>query len=133
MYAFSVVSGRLADTWGRGPLIGAGAIVLVAACLIATLSTDVGPLAFALFLLGLGWNFCYVGGSTLLSDCLSQAERARIQSVNDFILTTLAGMGSALSGLVFSSLGYAMMGYLSAGISLILVRISRRVNRRETA
>ena len=130
MYAFSVVSGRFADTWGRGPLIGVGAIVLVVSCLTATLSTEVGPLAFALFLLGLGWNFCYVGGSTLLSDCLSQRERARIHSINDFVLTTLAGTGSALSGLVFSSLGYAMMGYISAAVSVILVVLSRSVDRR---
>ena len=94
------------------------------------MSTGVGPLAFALFLLGLGWNFCYVGGSTLLSDCLSQGERARIQSVNDFVLTTLAGAGSALSGLVFSSVGYAVMGYVSASISLILVALSRSVKAR---
>lgn len=133
MYAFSVVSGRFADKWGRGPLIGVGALVLVVSCLTATLSTQVAPLAFALFLLGLGWNFCYVGGSTLLSDRLSQAERARIQSINDFVLTTLAGTGSALSGLVFSSLGYAMMGYLSAAVSLILVWLSRSVTRRATA
>jgi MFS family permease len=130
MYAFSVVSGRFADTWGRGPLIGAGALVLVVSCLTATLSTDVAPLAAALFLLGLGWNFCYVGGSTLLSDCLSHEERARIQSINDFVLTSLAGTGSALSGFVFSTVGYAMMGYVSAGVSLILVGLSRRVARR---
>ncbi len=130
MYAFSVFSGRIADRWGRGPLIGAGALVLVVSCLMATLSTDVGPLALALFLLGLGWNFCYVGGSTLLSDCLSQRERARVQSVNDFVLTSLAGTGSALSGLVFSSLGYAVMGYLSALVSLALVILSRSVSER---
>ena len=130
MYAFSVVSGRVADKWGRGPLIGVGALVLVVSCLTATLSTDVAPLAFALFLLGLGWNFCYVGGSTLLSDCLSQGERARIQSINDFVLTSLAGTGSALSGLVFSTVGYAVMGYLSAAVSLVLVWLSRSVSRR---
>jgi MFS family permease len=129
MYAFSVVSGRIADRYGRGVLIGVGAVVLVISCLLATLSTDVAPLAIALFLLGLGWNFCYVGGSTLLSDCLSQDERARIQSFNDFLLTSLAGAGSALSGLVFSSVGYAVMGYISAAVSLILVVLSRNVRR----
>lgn len=129
MYAFSVVSGRIADRFGRGTLIAVGAVVLVISCLLATLSTDVAPLATALFLLGLGWNFCYVGGSTLLSDCLSQAERARIQSYNDFLLTSLAGTGSALSGLVFSSVGYAVMGYISAAVSLILVALSRSVRR----
>jgi MFS family permease len=130
MYAFSVVSGRFADRWGRGPLIWVGAIVLVISCLTATWSTEVGPLAFALFLLGLGWNFCYVGGSTLLSDCLSQRERARIQSINDFVLTSLAGTGSAMSGLVFSSVGYAVMGYVSAGVSLILVALGLWLPRR---
>ena len=129
MYAFSVFSGRIADRWGRGPLIGVGAVVLVVSCLMATLSTDVAPLAVALFLLGLGWNFCYVGGSTLLSDCLSQRERARIQSVNDFVLTSLAGTGSALAGVVFSSVGYAVMGYVSALVSLILVALSLKVRR----
>ncbi len=131
MFAFSAVSGRLADHWGRGPLIGAGALVLVVASLLATLSTDVAPLAFALFLLGLGWNFCYVGGSTLLSDSLSRGERARIQSLNDFVLTSVAGTGSALSGFVFSAVGYAAMGYLSAAVSLILIGLSRSLPGRE--
>ncbi len=129
MYAFSVVSGRFADRWGRGPLIGVGALVLVASCLTATISTDVAALAFALFLLGLGWNFCYVGGSTLLSDSLTQGERARIQSINDFVLTSLAGAGSALSGFVFSTVGYAMMGYVSAFVSLVLVWLSAQVHK----
>jgi MFS family permease len=129
MYAFSVVSGRFADRWGRGPLIWVGAVVLVISCLTATLSAEVAPLAFALFLLGLGWNFCYVGGSTLLSDCLSQRERSRIQSINDFVLTTLAGTGSALSGVVFSSVGYAVMGYISACVSLVLVALGLSLSR----
>lgn len=130
MYAFSLASGRIADAWGRGPLIGIGAVVLFISCLTATLSTDVTPLAVSLFLLGLGWNFCYVGGSTLLSDCLTQAERARFQSVNDFVLTTLAGSGSALSGVVFSRLGYAIMGYVGAALSAALLLLSLKAGSR---
>jgi MFS family permease len=133
MYAFSAVSGRLADRWGRGPLIRMGAMVLAVASLSATISTDAGPLAFALFLLGLGWNFCYVGGSTLLSDRLFQGERARIQSVNDFVLTSMAGSGSALSGFVFSAVGYSIMGYLSAGVSLALFWLALSHERRRPA
>jgi len=132
MYAFSIFSGRIADRFGRGPLIGVGAVVLVVSCLLATVSTEVTPLAIALFLLGLGWNFCYVGGSTLLSDRLSQRERARVQSVNDFVLTSLAGAGSALSGVVFSSVGYAVMGYVSALVSLLLLAMSLQVKARSS-
>ena len=75
MFAFSVLSGRLADRWGRGPVILTGAF-----------RTFVGlhcrpcRMSFhwrSLFLLGLGWNFCFVGGSALLSDQLSPLERSR--------------------------------------------------------
>jgi len=90
MYAFSIVSGQLADRWGRGPVIIIGSVSLILACLGATISPDVLPLGAALFLLGLGWNFCYVGGSTLLADQLTPVERARTQGFND-LLVGLAG------------------------------------------
>jgi len=61
MFAFSVISGRLADRWGRGPVILIGASTLLLACITAPLSPNVLPLAVSLFLLGLGWNFCFVG------------------------------------------------------------------------
>ena len=57
MFAFSVLSGRLSDKWGRGPVILAGASTLLLACITAPLSPNVFPLAVSLFLLGLGWNF----------------------------------------------------------------------------
>jgi MFS family permease len=74
MFAFSVFSGQLADRWGRRPVIMTGAATLVLACAAATVSPDVLPLGVALFFLGLGWNFCYVGGSTP-ADQLSPPER----------------------------------------------------------
>ncbi|HZJ09739.1 MAG TPA: MFS transporter, partial [Trueperaceae bacterium] len=66
MFAFSIISGRLTDHWGRKPVATLGALFLLAACLVAPLSPNVLPIAFALFLLGLGWNLCYVAGSALL-------------------------------------------------------------------
>lgn len=119
MYAFSVLSGRLADRWGRGPVIAAGAGTLIAACLAATLSPDVLPLGVALFLLGLGWNFCFVGGSTLLADQLSPGERARTQGFNDLLVGLASAAGSLGSGFIFASLGFNMMAFVSAGIALI--------------
>jgi MFS family permease len=119
MYAFSIFSGQLADRWGRGPVILVGASTLVLACLAATISPDVLPLGVALFLLGLGWNFCYVGGSTLLADQLSPQERARTQGLNDLLVGLASATGSLSSGLIFASLGYAIMAYVSAALALI--------------
>jgi hypothetical protein len=68
MFAPSIISGWLLDKWGRGKMILFGAFTLLLACIAAPLSPDVLPLGIALFLLGLGWNFCFVGGSTLFPD-----------------------------------------------------------------
>lgn len=119
MYAFSVVSGRLADKWGRGPVILTGAGTLLLACLTAPLSPDVLPLAVSLFLLGLGWNFCFVGGSTLLADQLSPAERARTQGANDLLVGLASATGSLGSGLVFAATSYMAIAMIAGGLSLI--------------
>lgn len=119
MFAFSIVTGKLADAWGRGPLIAVGAMILVVAGIGATQSVALGPMSLVLFLLGLGWNLCYVGGSTLLSDRLSQRERARIQGLNDALLTGASALGSLLSGLAFGHLGYPFIGLTVAAIAVV--------------
>lgn len=119
MYAFSLFSGQLADRWGRGPVILAGAATLVLACLAATISPEVLPLGVALFFLGLGWNFCYVGGSTLLADNLSPAQRARTQGLNDLLVGLASAAGSLFSGFIFAAVGYSIMGYISAAVAIV--------------
>jgi MFS family permease len=119
MYAFSIISGRLADRWGRGPVIIIGSATLVIACVAATFSPDVLPLGIALFLLGLGWNFCFVGGSTLLADQLSPLERARTQGFNDLLVGLASAVGSLGSGFIFAALGYNTMALISAAFALI--------------
>jgi MFS family permease len=127
MYAFSVISGRLADKWGRYQVILTGAGVLLLSCLTAPLSPNVLPLAVSLFLLGLGWNFCFVGGSTLLADQLSPAERARTQGANDLFVGLASALGSLSSGLIFAALGYALVAAIGAGLALIPVFLSIRM------
>lgn len=119
MYAFSIISGRLADRWGRGQVIIVGSATLVLACIAATISPDVLPLGVALFLLGLGWNFCFVGGSTLLADQLSPAERARTQGFNDLLVGLASATGSLGSGFIFAALGYNTMAFISAAFAII--------------
>ena len=135
MYAFSVISGRLSDRWGRGPVILIGAGTLLLSCLLAPLSTDLAPLALSLFLLGLGWNFAYVAGSALLADQLSPAERAKTQGFNDFLLGLASAAGSLGSGVVFAASGYATMAAVGGAASVVplLVVFWWQLNRRRFA
>lgn len=119
MFAFSVLSGRLADRWGRGPVILTGASTLLLACITAPLSPNVFPLAVALFLLGLGWNFCFVGGSALLSDQLSPLERSRTQGTNDLLVGLASATGSLGSGIVFAASNYTIISIVAGVIALV--------------
>jgi MFS family permease len=119
MFAFSVLSGRLSDKWGRGPVILVGASTLLLACITAPLSPNVFPLAVALFLLGLGWNFCFVGGSALLSDQLSPLERSRTQGANDLLVGLASATGSLGSGIVFAVSNYTVIAIVAGALALI--------------
>lgn len=119
MYAFSMVSGRLADRWGRAPVITGGAAALLLSCLAAPLSPALGPTAAALFLLGLGWNFCFVGGSALLADQLTDGERGRVQGFNDLLVGAASGAGSLGSGALFAAAGFAVMALAAALLALV--------------
>jgi MFS family permease len=119
MFVFSMVAGRLTDRWGRGPVILIGTATLVLACALAPLSPDVWPLSVALFLLGVGWNFSYVGGSALLSDQLSPKERAKTQGANDFLIGLATAGASFGSGVMFAGRGYGAMGIAGVVASLV--------------
>ena len=121
MFAFSMFSGRLTDRWGRIPVILTGAGTLLLGCAGAALSTGVAPLAVALFFVGLGWNFCYVGGSALLSDELTPGERARTQGINDLLIYAFTAGVSIGSGVLFANAGYGGVGFAGASISLALL------------
>lgn len=120
MYAFSLLSGRLADRWGRGPVILGGALLMILALILAPVSTQVAPLALALFFLGLGWNLCFVGGSALLADHLTLPERSRTQGFNDLLIGLVSAMGSFSSGVVFAAMGYLAVN-LVGGAFVVLV------------
>jgi MFS family permease len=137
MFAFSFVSGWLADRWGRGQVILIGAGMLVLAGSLAPLSPNVLPLSASLFLLGLGWNFCYVGGSALLSDQLTAAERAKTQGTNDLLVGLAGAAGSFGGGLLFAVTSYTAMGMVSAALALVPLGLTAwwltRVRRLATA
>ena len=126
MYAFSMVSGRLTDRLGRGPVILAGSVLLVLACVLATLSPDILPLSFALFLLGGGWNLCYVAGSALLSDQLSPQERSKAQGACDFMIGMATAAALLASGLILAGTSYAVLGMVGVAIALVPMGLTGR-------
>jgi MFS family permease len=132
MFAPSIVSGWLLDKWGRGRMILIGSFTLLLACVTAPLSPDVLPLSVALFLLGVGWNFCFVGGSTLLADQLSAVERSRTQGTNDLLVGLASAFISLSSGFIFDATSYTVMAVVAGALSLVPLFMSVSFLRKTT-
>jgi len=124
MFAFSVFSGRLADKWGRGPVILVGVGLLLAAFVLAPLNPTTPLLVVALFLLGLGWNFCFVAGSALLADQLTLSERAGTQGFNDLLIGLASAGGSYWSGLLYAGHGYGTLNLVTGLFSLVILALA---------
>jgi MFS family permease len=118
MYAFSAISGQLTDRWGRGQVIILGSVMMIVSCLMAAPSTGFISLLAALFLLGVGWNFAYVAGSTLLADQLSPGERAKTQGFNDLLLSLTSATSQAVSGVMYGVGGYGVMALAAAAAAI---------------
>ena len=119
MFAFSIFTGQLADRWGRVPVILTGIGILMVSFVLAPIFPTALMLGISLYLLGLGWNLCFVGGSALLSDQLSIGERARTQGFNDLFLGLASALGSLMAGWIFAGGGYGTLNAVAAGLTLI--------------
>ncbi|MCP4168838.1 MAG: MFS transporter [Chloroflexi bacterium] len=114
----STVTGRLANRFGSYAIILAGALTLALSAVLAPLSNEWLPLAFALFLLGLGWNFCFIAGSSLLTVGLVPGEEGRIQGASEVLVALASGAGSLSTGAIFA--GGGMAGVSMVGLALTL-------------
>jgi len=111
MYGPSFFTGSLINRFGVLNVILAG-IVLLFVCIVAALAgTALLNFWAALFLLGVGWNFMYVGGAALLTECYSPAERAKTQAANDFLVFVTMAVSSMSSGMLLNKSGWHAVNY----------------------
>jgi len=107
MYAPSFFTGNLIHRFGAFSVIAAGALLIIA-CVIVNLSgIDVTQFFSGLILLGLGWNFMYVGGTTLLTECYRTEEKAKVQALNDFLVFGTTVVTAFSSGFLFNNFGWS--------------------------
>jgi MFS family permease len=106
MFVPSFFTGHIIKAWGVERVIAAGMVLLIAAGIVGLLDIKFGNFAVSLILLGLGWNFGFIGGTTLLTSTYTPSERGKVQAANDFGIAGLMLIASFSSGKVLAALGW---------------------------
>jgi MFS family permease len=130
MYALSPLTGRMGDRVGRIPLLVAGVATLVLAGFVGMTAGGSYPqLLASLLLLGIGWNLGFVGGSALLTDSVTPAERVRVQGLGDALVWGGGALASIGSGWMLEHSGFAMLSGLGSLLALAPVAALVRYRR----
>ncbi len=120
MYALSPAIGWLADRLGRRRTVLIGAVVLAVALVVSGTAPahSAGQVGVGLFLLGLGWSFGLIAGSTLVTESVSAGIRPQAQGASDLTMGLFAGVAGALAGPVLDLGGYGGLN-LVAGVIVV--------------
>ena len=135
MYAPSFFTGSLVARYGARRVAAAGLLLLGGAGGCGLLGITTPHFVVALALLGLGWNFAFVGASTLVLESHRPEERTRVQSFNDFLVFGTMAVGSFASGGLLTGFGWAAVNWVvfppvvAALLFLLLSRTGSRAER----
>jgi predicted MFS family arabinose efflux permease len=113
MYAPSFVTGRIISHFGAPRVVIAGLILTALSAAAGLAGMSVGHFWLALILLGLGWNFGFIGASTMVVECHRPEERNKVQSLNDFLVFGLMVVGSFASGGLLNHYGWEMVCWVA--------------------
>lgn len=113
MFLPSFFTGNLINRFGVLRIIAAGAIIQMGCSAVNLAGIDFMNFFIANVLVGIGWNFTYVGGSTLLTTTYRPAERAKVQASHDFMVYTTTALAAGLSGVLQARAGWEVINMAS--------------------
>jgi MFS family permease len=124
MYGPSFFTGSLIKRFGVLSILMAGVVLMFACIALALSGVTLMHFWWALFLLGVGWNFLYIGGTTLLTETYKPAERAKVQGGNDFLVFGVQAVSSLSAGaLVLGGGWYTLNLYAIPAVIVIALGV----------
>lgn len=137
MFAPGLITGGLIRRFGTQPVLLTGMMLLAGAGIAALSGQSLGLFNLSLILLGIGWNFGFVGATHLLQSSAPAEARASVQGANDTLVATASAMGALGSGVLQSWLGWGWIGVVGIAVALmallalpvLMPRPARRLSR----
>jgi MFS family permease len=133
MFGPSFFTGALIARYGTDLIVAIGMALLAGCGAVALMGIDLANFWIALILLGLGWNFGFIGATAMLTGTYRPEERSRVQGLNDFLIFGSVAVASFSSGSLFTSVGWVWINYLVfpvVGICLLSLAAAAMARRR---
>lgn len=126
MFAPSFITGRLMQRFGLKTIVFVGIVLILASSALNIASADYAVLTASLIMLGVGWNFTYVGGSALLAHALEETpEHAmKVQGLNDLGISIMATAGAFAPAFLLTRIGWTGTNLLSMLLCVVLLAFS---------
>lgn len=112
MFGPSFVTGRLIHRFGVERIMAFGLLLLIACAVIALTGIELWQFWTALILLGLGWNFGFIGATAMVADTYRPEEKAKAQGFHDFVLFGTVAFSSLMAGTVYNAWGWEMLNWI---------------------
>ena len=124
MFGPSFFTGMLVARFGAEKIVACGLVILMACAIVAHAGIDLWNFWLALILLGMGWNFGFIGATAIITSSYRPEEADKVQGFHDIVLFGTVALSSFSSGKVFTTWGWSVMNLFIwpvAGLCLLLV------------
>ncbi|MGN6469787.1 MAG: MFS transporter [Rhizobiaceae bacterium] len=112
MFGPSFFTGRLIARFGKEKIVATGLLLLLGCALVALSGIHLWQFWTALILLGVGWNFGFIGSTAIVAETYRPSEKSRIQGLHDFLLFGSVAFASLMSGQVYNAYGWTMLNWI---------------------
>nr|WP_324258367.1 MFS transporter [Cellvibrio fontiphilus] len=129
MYAPSFFTGSLIARYGAARITALGLVLTAISAAVGLGGMDVAHFWWMLILLGIGWNFGFLGASAWVLECHRPEEKNRVQSLNDFLIFGVMALGSFLSGGILGAYGWTTLLWISfipLAITLLALALAKK-------
>ena len=119
MFAPSFFTGSLIHRFGAERIVATGLVLLIGCAVVALSGLALWQFWTALILLGLGWNFGFIGATAMVADSYRPSEKAKVQGFHDFVLFGSVAFASLMSGAVYNAWGWEMLNWIIFPVTVL--------------
>lgn len=135
MFGPSFFTGRLIRRFGPERMVAIGILLLIGCAVVALSGIALWQFWTALILLGLGWNFGFIGATAIVATAYRPSEKSKVQGFHDFVLFGAVALASLMSGAVYNAYGWDMLNWMVfpvCAVSLVALAMLVKVRHRQT-